>query len=705
MHITELRIRNFRNFKKARFRFQEGVNTLIGENGSGKTNVFHAMRLLLDESLSRNALSLRDSDFCRALKNVKGHWIVISIDFANLDPAEGTQLLRHQAAHMNGSDTGTLSFYFRPKREIRNELHTRSSIGGEIITQFQDELTVDDYEGVLRGRASADFLDDSEYLRLVGDPENNQFVDPEEEDQEAIGVPVFNVFQEVACTFVRALRDVVSELHGHRNNPLLTLLRGMEKNLDIGEKERIVTKVTELNDEISDLEEIRVLASGIGSALNKAVGNTYGADIEIRSSLPDSIESLLQRLSVLVGDQPDTDYRGEIHEQSLGGANLIYLALKLLEYEMKLSSDRVAHFLLIEEPEAHIHTHIQKTLFSNLPGENTQVIVSTHSTQISSAAKISRVNVLSRCTDYAEVYQPSDGLELELIPKIERYLDAVRTPVLFAKGVILVEGDAEQILIPALLKAVFGVSPDELGFSLISMSSAFFENIATIFHRDRIKRPCAILTDLDKAFIGLPDDFGEDSDQERKARNSQESGANRKEKLDEFCQGNRFVDAFYASNTFEVDFLRHKNEEDVIGTLDSIYQQAGVKSRSARKLRNDDIAIYGTEILRLANAQGKGWFAILLSEQVDANTSIPDYIIDALAFILAENYSTATLRKLAEFRLNSSDQEDDNWVLVREEITGLEGPTNQEYLNVFVEYAPEDDDFVILWNAISDLLI
>jgi putative ATP-dependent endonuclease of OLD family len=56
MHISELRIGNFRNFMKARFCFEPGVNTLIGENGSGKTNVFHAIRLLLDESLERNAV-------------------------------------------------------------------------------------------------------------------------------------------------------------------------------------------------------------------------------------------------------------------------------------------------------------------------------------------------------------------------------------------------------------------------------------------------------------------------------------------------------------------------------------------------------------------------------------------------------------------------------------------------------------------------
>src|SRR4051794_21866190 len=101
MHITELRIRNFRNFAKARFSFSQGVNTLIGENGSGKTNALHALRLLLDESLERNAIKLHESDFCRSLKQWRGEWIVISVDFAELDPSEGCQLLKHHAGHMD----------------------------------------------------------------------------------------------------------------------------------------------------------------------------------------------------------------------------------------------------------------------------------------------------------------------------------------------------------------------------------------------------------------------------------------------------------------------------------------------------------------------------------------------------------------------------------------------------------------------------
>ena len=86
-------------------------------------------------------------------------------------------------------------------------------------------------------------------------------------------------------------------------------------------------------------EEIVKLANEIESALRKAVGRTYAPGVSIESGLPDSMAKLLQKLNMLVGDSATSEYRGELHEQRLGDANLIYLALKLLEYELKLSSD------------------------------------------------------------------------------------------------------------------------------------------------------------------------------------------------------------------------------------------------------------------------------------------------------------------------------------------------------------------------------
>jgi len=60
------------------------------------------------------------------LKNWRGHWIVISINFEKLDLSEGCQLLKHTAGHMNQSQQGTYTLFFRPKNDIRRKLYEAS---------------------------------------------------------------------------------------------------------------------------------------------------------------------------------------------------------------------------------------------------------------------------------------------------------------------------------------------------------------------------------------------------------------------------------------------------------------------------------------------------------------------------------------------------------------------------------------------------
>jgi hypothetical protein len=230
-------------------------------------------------------------------------------------------------------------------------------------------------------------------------------------------------------------------------------------------------------------------------------------------------------------------------------------------------------------------------------------------------------------------------------------MDAVRSTLLFAKGVVLVEGDAEQIMIPAMLRSVFGVSPDELGFSVISMSSSFFEHVALIFAEDRVQRPCAIVTDLDKPIVDLPSDPNDDSRTDAASRAAQKSGEERREKLDAFTSGNKWVKTFFAEYTFEVDFIGANNSREVVYTLDSIYKDATTKAEVRSRLESGDLAICGAEALRLAKKYGKGWFALLLSEKLGTWTYIPEYIMRALAFACARSISLAALKRMGEFRV------------------------------------------------------
>jgi putative ATP-dependent endonuclease of OLD family len=653
VHISRLRLRNFRNFRTAEFRFSEGVNTLIGENGSGKTNVFQAIRLLLDDSLSRGAIRLRESDFNRSLDSWKGAWVIISLDFDDLDASEGCQVIRHGVGHMDDTNSGTYTLIFRPNKVIRKTLFELSTAGDvEEIKRTLDDLTVDQYESLLTGRATADFLDDEVYDNLVGDIDNHTFPDPED-DASLVGDRIIQPLHcEVSCTFVKALRDVIADLRNYRDSPLLNLLRGAEGKVSIAQAKKILSQITTLNNEISGLQEIRDIAQGVQESLHDTVGHTYSPTIDIRSAIPEELDRLLQRLCLTVSDPGDDGYKGEIDELSLGGANLIYLSLKLLEYELKTATDRVAHFLLIEEPESHIHTHIQKTLFEKYNYDNTQVIVSTHSTHISASSKISSVNILAKAGRKAQVFHPASGLTKTRCQRIERYLDAVRSTLLFAKGVILAEGDAEMILIPTLVKKVLGVSLDELGVSLINMSSSVFSNIAVLFHNERIKRKCAILTDLDTSFLSLPADPKNDSKVQAGCRASQASGEQRRAELDATCATNSWIKAFYAKYTFEVDFLMAGNEDEVIATLDTIYKTSSAKEACETKIRSTDTEVRATEMLRLAESQGKGWFALLLAERIKPSTAIPTYILQAVAFACRRIIDDKTIVQMIKYRCN-----------------------------------------------------
>jgi putative ATP-dependent endonuclease of OLD family len=691
MHISKLKIRNFRNFRHAEFNFEEGVNTLIGENGVGKTNAFHAIRLLLDESLPRNATSLRESDFNRSLKNWRGHWIIISIDFENLDATEGCQMLKHKSGHMDKSLKGTHTLYFRPKAAVRKKLYEVSTKNAAEAVDLACKLTIDDSEPVWTGRALVNISSDTDYAKLVGVPLQGVFTDPDKESQDFVGVRVYPIHREIACTFIKALRDVISELQSYRGNPLLTLLRGLESEIQISEADKITAAITTLNENISSLTEIKELSAGIQGALHESVGHTFSPEISIESTLPDSMEQLLKKLGILVGETDGSDHKGEMSEQSLGNANLIYLALKFLEYQRKLSSDRVAHFLLIEEPEAHLHAHVQKTLFNNLGGAQTQVIVSTHSTQISSIAKIKSVNVFAMQSGRSEVYQPANGLDAQTISRVERYVDAVRSTLLFAKGVVLVEGEAELIMIPALVRGIFGVGVDELGLSVIAMNSAFFEHIGVIFAPNRLRRRCAVVSDHDQSIVELPADPADDDDDEKHFRAAQKSGNQRKQALEKFTKDNPWIGVYLASYTFEVDFLKAGNAYETKKTLGSIYVKPENIKASSEELDSKDIAISGKEILRLAQKEGKGWFALLLAEQVFVRTGMPDYILQALAFASQDTIRPETLKQMGLHRIFAKDALDEVKDKFPESRPALLKMAAVDFVGVYRDRLPKDD--------------
>lgn len=691
MYISKVSLVNYRNFKNAKFEFNKNINTIIGENGSGKTNLFRAIRLLLDDNLLRFSYKLDKSDFNRELgaDSWKGHWIIISLEFSELSQEEAIQAL---FVHSLGNatepvvDKATYNLFFRPntsKRFMLSELEEGDTMG---LEHLLNSLTIDDYETIFTGKSTVDFNNRDVYQELVGDFENVKFNFDIDTSRFGIKIPhQLSLSNEVSFTFIKALRDVVADFHNNRTNPLLTLLKYKSDEISEDEIAPIIDTVIDLNEKIENLEDVKKIGKDIETTIKEAVGETYApSSLSIKSEMSEDTEKLLQSLRLFVSE-PDEDYEGAIHELSLGGANLIFLTLKLLEYKYRKDRDRIANFLLIEEPEAHIHTHIQKTLFDNLEYEDTQIIYSTHSTHISDVSKISNMNILAKKRNCVEVYQPSRGLEEKKIVKLERYLDAVRSNLLFAKGVILVEGDAEAIVIPNLIKKVLGISLDELGISLINIGSTGFENVAQIFHDDRIRRKCAIITDLDSEVIAITDlnnqidsinieiETSDDNEEKQKLKkeksklenyfktivSSAKSGRERKIILDEYILNNQWIEAFYAQHTFEVDFIMAGNSNITVELSNEVYSQRTKREESKNDLESNDKSKYGKRILTIASKEGKGWMAISLSNLLTYKTKIPDYILDALLFVKPLRSDENFVVNLLKYRIKENFREND----------------------------------------------
>lgn len=159
---------------------------------------------------------------------------------------------------------------------------------------------------------------------------------------------------------------------------------------------------------------------------------------------------------------------GDIAATGLGYANLLYIAMIVLQLVRAKDSDLT--LLLVEEPEAHLHPQLQLVLLDFLhdqaqssgqsddvtqPGGKVQVVVTTHSPVLASTVSILNVVVVARDSDGADwctkVTAIRDlGLKDTDRRKIDRYLNSTRAALLFARDVVLVEGIAEMLVLPAL---------------------------------------------------------------------------------------------------------------------------------------------------------------------------------------------------------------------------------------------------------------
>ena len=584
--LSRVHVRNFRNFHN--FDVVLGsTSVIVGENSVGKSNLIFALRLILDPGLPDSMRLLREEDFWQGLeKPVKsGEVIEVAVEFQDFREDKNLfAVLQPYCVAGPVPDNARLTYRFRPRSSLPK----------------QSELTTEDYE----------------FLVFGGVEEKNR-------------VP-FEVRRWIPLELLPALRNAESDLAAWRNSPLRPLVERL--SLSDTTLEFVASSIDEATDTLLAEEDIQQLTQDISARLSKMVGSVLRIDptLGFAPTIPDKLTKALR----MFGDGANKRTVGEL---SLGINNLLYLLLLAIELEHKEStSERATTILAIEEPEAHLHPHLQRLVFRDFLRRESPVLLTTHSPHIASVAPLRSV-VLLRDDPTGDGSKGSSTLQAGLLDQeiadLERYLDATRAEILFARGVILVEGPAEQFLIPAIASDL-GISLDGHGITVCSVHGTDFVPYAKLLGPSGLDIPFVILTDGDFNRTGIGDE--EYSGLRRAVFVARAIGHRRLASLenllelrqwDKLFESAEEIGIFVGNRTLEVDLFDARHGQEIVDALEDL----GASKNNTCKLRNlvnqdtrlDD---EGAQLLvKTAERIGKGRVAQRLAGTIDAKRT-PTYI-------------------------------------------------------------------------------
>jgi len=458
MNIKSITIKNFRNFNNFSIDFSEGFQTIIGENNIGKSNLYWAIRLVLDKDLSYNSRNLDIKDFHGFKKeiNIDDH-IAISIELFSKSLSSFPTF----HAIKTGDQTARITYLFAHKSKFIEDYETPEIID---LSQFKWQLF---------GSGNSLQIDDILNLQSI------RFSDLE-------GINLY---------YINAFRNINSDLHGSTKS-LLSKYCQSRSNTE-NELESVKTILKKSSDDLNDLDFIPDIADNIQKKGQDIAGQYFSFPISI-SFLSNYDTDAWSQLNLYYS--PEIENNVPIHTLGLGQKNILYLSLFIAELENSSNKHEV-NILLIEEPEAHLHPQLQKILFSNLNDlKTTQVFMTSHSTHIASDCDYKNLNVLYKnLQKEVKSFSPfKDGL---LSPRenllLKRYLDATRSEMFFSSAIMYVEGIGEQFIIPSIAKIIYGINLTEHNISVIPIHSRYFDPYMKLVQDENLEIPVVAIIDGD----------------------------------------------------------------------------------------------------------------------------------------------------------------------------------------------------------------
>lgn len=632
MYISKLSVKNYRNFGETKFSIPlKPFTAIIGENNIGKSNLIDCIGLVLSQDITMFKRRFLDIDDINLItkENFKKS-IVDLVEEEIIDdskikfPDVRVELILDD---LDEDQLAVVGDWFFETTLTKAKLTYWSKLRGGFKRQEWIERQVSNLKELVNaGKVKKEELykhvefpiDQYEYVVYGGNNPSNK-CDP-------------YFLKMLKLEVLDALRDAKKELVANGEYKLLYRILNKNYENDFIEIQAILG---ELNQKLSENKKLESIKKELTTYLDKvSLSNPSELNsIDFNFSSPE-VSEILKKLSIVYGENPVS-----IERNGLGKNNLLFISLVLSHLASQTDDKTKLAFRVIgiEEPEAHLHPHLQTHLAKNLSKVNkaeiekgekkdTQIIITSHSTNITTSIDLNNLVILYKDNGNINYHYILDGFSdkkegQDHIKYLKKYLDVTNSSMFYARRLLLVEGISEQILVPLFFEIYYKKTLESIGANIINVNGVAFKHFLEIIKNGYFIK-CGVLTDKDK-----------DKKTEKRA-----------EKLKEHYKVNNNVIAVEINeDTFEKELIEFNNKDKGRELLLRVFKQLHpikYKQVETRWMDQIDVGSYFGDI-----ENDKSDFAFTLHEELlkdNEGFTIPDYIVSIFKFIMGEENEEKT---------------------------------------------------------------